>query len=69
MSSESQGMGIGKILLADAIKRTLALSDEIAVYAMVVDALNAEAEAFYLNFGFSKLSSETKRLFLPLKSI
>ena len=69
VSSESQGMGIGKILLADAIKRTLALSDEIAVYAMVVDALNAEAEAFYLNFGFSKLSSETKRLFLPLKSI
>lgn len=68
MSSESQSTGIGKILLADAIQRTLAVSDEIAVYAMVVDALNSEAEGFYMGFGFTKLSSDTNRLFLPLKS-
>ncbi len=43
--------------------------EEIAVYAMVVDALNADAEAFYLGFGFAKLGTGTKRLFLPLKSI
>jgi GNAT superfamily N-acetyltransferase len=69
VSSESQRTGIGKLLLADAIKRTLAVSDDIAVYAMVVDALNIEAEAFYLSFGFTKLISDTNRLFLPLKSI
>ncbi len=67
VSSEFQGTGIGKILLIDAIKRSLAISDEIAVYAMVVDALNAEAEAFYKKFGFSKLDSDTNRLFLPLE--
>lgn len=69
VSSESQRTGIGKLLLVDAIQRTLAVSDEIAVYAMVVDALNNEAEAFYRSFGFIKLSSDTNRLFLPLKSI
>ena len=69
VSSESQRTGIGKILLADAIQRTLAVRDEIAVYAMVVDALNTEAEAFYQSFGFTKLSSDTNRLILPLKSI
>jgi len=69
VSSTSQGTGIGKILLADAIQRTLALSDEIAVYAMVVDALNAEAEAFYISFGFAKLGTDTNRLFLPLQSL
>ena len=69
VSSESQRTGIGKLLLADAIKRTLAVSDDIAVYAMIVDALNTEAEAFYRSFGFTKLSSDTNRLFLPLKSI
>ena len=69
VSSESQRTGIGKLLLADAIQRTLAVSDEIAVYAMVVDALNTEAKAFYRSFGFIKLSSDTNRLFLPLKSI
>ena len=69
VSSSSQGTGLGKILLADAIQRTLAVSDEIAVYAMVVDALNAEAEAFYLSFGFARLGTDSNRLFLPLKSI
>lgn len=69
VSTKSQGTGFGKVLLADAIKRTLALSDEIAVYAMVVDALNADVEAFYQGFGFTKLSTATNRLFLPLKSI
>ncbi len=69
VSSKCQGSGIGKILLADAIKRILAVGDEIAVYALVVDALNADAEAFYLSFGFARMNSESNRLFLPLKSI
>ena len=68
VSAPAHGTGLGKILLADAIKRTLALSDEIAVYAMVVDALNADAEAFYEGFGFTKLAAAQNRLFLPLKS-
>ncbi len=68
VSTPAHGTGLGKILLADAIKRTLALSDEIAVYAMVVDALNADAEAFYEGFGFTKLAAAQNRLFLPLKS-
>jgi len=65
--------------LVDAIKRTLGVSDEIAIYAMVVDAIDEQAEAFYLQFGFSLLSSAgessstrristNRRLFLPLKS-
>ena len=63
-----QGKGIGKILLSNAIKRTLAVSDDIAIYAIVVDAINEEAESFYMQYGFAHLSSEGKRLFLPLKS-
>ena len=65
----SQGHGVGKMLLIDAIKRTLAVSDEIAIYAMVVDAIDERAQHFYEQFGFSLLSSEKHRLFLPLKSI
>jgi len=68
VSSDSQGAGIGKILLVDAIKRTLAISDEIAVYAMVVDALDTEIEVFYMSVGFTKLGTDTNRLILPLKS-
>ena len=64
----AQGKGIGKMLLSNAIKRTLAVSDDLAIYAMVVDAINEEAESFYMQYGFTHLASEGKRLFLPLKS-
>ncbi|WP_340146923.1 hypothetical protein [Halomonas sp. PA16-9] len=57
------------MLLVDAIKRTLAVSDEIAIYAMVVDAIDERAQRFYEQFGFSLLSSDSQRLFLPLKSL
>jgi len=65
----AQGKGIGKMLLSNAVRRTLAVSDEIAIYAMVVDAINQEAESFYKRYGFSPLAERNRsRLFLPLKS-
>ena len=65
----AQGQGIGKLLIADAIKRTLAVSDQIAIYAMVVDAINDNAKGFCEQFGFTRLSDDRTRLFLPLKSV
>ncbi|HET9679003.1 MAG TPA: GNAT family N-acetyltransferase, partial [Gammaproteobacteria bacterium] len=69
VSQLAQGYGVGRMLLADAIKRTLAISDEIAIHAMVVDAIDERAQFFYEQFGLSLLSSESRRLFLPLKSV
>jgi ribosomal protein S18 acetylase RimI-like enzyme len=57
------------MLLINALKRTLAVSSEIAIYAMVVDAINERAQRFYEKFGFIPLSSGSGRLFLPLKSV
>jgi GNAT superfamily N-acetyltransferase len=64
----AQGKGIGKLLLSNAIKRTLAVSGDIAIYAIVVDAINEQAKSFYMQYGFAHLASKGKRLFLPLKS-
>ena len=64
-----QRRGIGSMLLADAIRRTLAVSDQIAIYAMVVDAANDDVVAFYQQFGFRCIDPDKQRLFLPLKSI
>jgi len=50
VSNAAQGQGVGKMLLADAIKRTLAVSDQIAIYAIVVDAINENAKGFYEQF-------------------
>lgn len=65
----AQGFGVGRMLLVDALKRTLAISDEIAIYAMIVDAIDDRAQQFYTQFGFVPLHTANKRLFLPLKSI
>jgi ribosomal protein S18 acetylase RimI-like enzyme len=65
----AQGHGVGKMLLVDALKRTLAVSDEIAIYAIVVDALNAQAQGFYEQFGFESLGAGERRLFLPLQMV
>ena len=69
VSIAAQGQGVGKMLLADAIKRTLAASDQIAIFALVVDAIDDNAKGFYEGFGFTRLSDDSPRQFLPLKSI
>lgn len=69
VSNAAQRQGVGKMLLADAIKRTLAVSDQIAIYAIVVDPIDDNAKGFYEQFGFTRLSDDSPRLFLPLKSI
>lgn len=69
VSKNAQGYGIGKMLLADAIKRTLSVSDQIAIYAMIVDAIDNNSKGFYERFGFASLSDNSSKLFLPLKSL
>lgn len=69
VSKDVQGGGVGTLLLANAINRTLAVSDQIAVYALVVDAIDTAAQRYYESFGFSLLSADSRRLYLPLKSI
>lgn len=68
VSQAAQGHGIGRMLLVDALKRTLVVSDEIAIYALVVDAIDDRAQRFYEQFGFASLGTVHRRLFLPLKS-
>ena len=69
VSQQVQGYGVGRMFVADAIKRILGVSNEIAIYAVVVDALNEGARRFYQQFGFVPLNVPGRRLFLPLKSL
>jgi ribosomal protein S18 acetylase RimI-like enzyme len=59
-----QGRGLGGVLLFDALKRaTLA---EPAIFAMIVDAKDDDAAAFYNRYGFRSFASRPMSLFLPL---
>lgn len=65
VDSRFQGQGIGSALLADALARVLAAAP--AAYAILVDAKDERAEAFYLHLGFMPLaSSRSRTLFLPV---
>ena len=64
----SQGLGLGEILLFDAIHRVVRASNAIGVYAVVVDAKNDRAQAFYERYGFRHFPTISRRLFLPLQT-
>ena len=58
------GQGLGGALLADALER--ATRSEIAAYALMVDAKDGSAVAFYGYHGFITLPDSPLTLFLPL---
>lgn len=59
-----RGQKLGSVLLWDAISRTL--RSEIAVFALVVDAKDEQAEAFYRYHGFINFGSLPKQLMISL---
>lgn len=62
--SRARGGGIGALLLADAVRRILSAGRSMAVFAIVVDAKDDNAAAFYQDFGFSPFPTRPRRLFL-----
>ncbi len=68
-SQEFRGMGVGGMLLAEALRRSLVHSQLIASFAVVVDAKDDTAVAFYRSYGFIGLPGHANRMFLPMQSI
>jgi ribosomal protein S18 acetylase RimI-like enzyme len=61
------GQGLGGALLADALDR--AARSEIAAFALMVDAKDEAAAAFYRHHGFLALPDSPLTLFLPLAAV
>lgn len=59
-----RGQGVGELLVADAVKRVLAADVSLAIFAIVVDAMNERAGKFYRSFGFLALPESPRRRFL-----
>ena len=62
-----QGKGLGAALLADAVRRCIKASNEVAARLLIVHAISPAAEAFYLHHGFTRLPTDTPTLALDLK--
>ncbi len=59
-----RGRKLGAVLLWDAVMR--ARRSEVAVFALLVDAKDDQAEAFYRHHGFATFGSLPRQLLLPL---
>lgn len=64
-----QGGGVGAMLLADAMQRTLLVAEETGIRLLLVHAVNEDARSFYLHYGFEVSPSDPMNLQLLTKDI
>lgn len=69
VSVKFRGLGIGELLLLDALQRVLESTREVASAVVLVDSKDERAREFYLRHDFIPLPSQPSRLFYPVKSI
>lgn len=56
--TDYQGRGIGKDLLADALKRAVKAASFIGARAVMLMAIDAKAKQFYEGYGFKPFSED-----------
>ncbi|MFZ4626458.1 MAG: GNAT family N-acetyltransferase [Rhodoferax sp.] len=59
-----QGSGVGAALLLHAMQLTVQLAQHIGLFAVVVDAKNEAAAAFYERYGFGRFPDQKMSLFI-----
>jgi GNAT superfamily N-acetyltransferase len=69
VDSNFGGQGWGKTLLFSALRRSFEQSREIAAMAVVVDAKDDAARAFYQRYGFERMVDHEYRLFMRMSTI
>ena len=70
LSEHLHGQGLGEQLLLDALSRCVAAGEVVGSHFVVVDAIDAAAETFYMRYGLQPLPDTTPtRLLRRLASI
>ena len=64
-----RGQGLGEYLLMDALDRLYQTSRVVGIHAVIVDAIDDRAAAFYARHGFVPFPGRTARLFLPMATV
>lgn len=69
VAKELKGLGLGKITLIKALESLYNTIPDIQTVAIVVDPIDADADAFYRHFNFQPLLDSRDRLFLPMGDV
>jgi GNAT superfamily N-acetyltransferase len=64
-----RGQGLGSALLLDVFRKVRRLADEVGCRALIVDAIDDRAAAFYRARGFLEFLDDPRHLFLPVSVI
>lgn len=65
----AKGQGLGSELLVNALYRAVRTAQEIAIYAVRVDAIDLRAKEFYLKHEFIPFQDNQLSLFLPMETL
>lgn len=69
VANDYKGYGWGKLLMMDALYRSLSVSKTTASFAVVVDAIDDEAVKFYQRFEFQAFPDQSHKLFRTMANI
>ena len=69
VDKRQQGQGIGQQLMSFALQLALEFSQHVGLYAVVVDAKHARANALYAALGFTASLDDALCLYLPILTL
>jgi predicted N-acetyltransferase YhbS len=69
VAKDSQGQGVGELLVADALKRAYIVSDDIGSVGVVVDAIDEKGLPYYRKFGFEVMNDDDLRMVIMMDTI
>ena len=69
VDSRQQGRGVGQDLLAFALRLALEFSQQVGLYAVLVEAKDNKARAFYTRLGFIETVDDSLCLYLPIATL
>ncbi|MCF6179942.1 MAG: GNAT family N-acetyltransferase [Geopsychrobacter sp.] len=69
VSVDRQRKGLGGIMMVEAMRRTLSVSENIGIIGFFVDAKNQGARQYYEQYDFIPLPETPLTLFLPLVTL
>lgn len=69
VSQDRRGRGLGRVLLAQALRDCYEASKTFAFVAVILDCINDSARSFYRHWDFQELPGHPYRLFLSAKKL
>jgi len=69
LARDTRFPGAGRLLLLDALARSLRHTDEVASAVVLVDVKNERARTFYSRYGFAEVGGIPHRMFLPMRTV